>query len=75
MDGDFVCENQDYVDFQDCDDACASFYGYGWGARRCHPSGLRVKSAMTGLSWLAVWIPAYAGMTVKVAGIDGEGCQ
>ena len=25
MDGDFVCENQDYVDFQDCDDACVSF--------------------------------------------------
>ena len=30
-----------------------------------YPSELRIKSAMTELSCLTLWFPAYAGMTVR----------
>ena len=35
-----------------------------------HPSRLRIKSAMTGASCPALWIPAYAGMTAGFAKVD-----
>ena len=52
---------------------------FGWfGLVHPHvrrPSGLRIKSAMTGASCPgvpALWIPAYAGMTVRDAGMTGR---